>query len=626
MDLSKLSDDDLMALKSGDLSRVSDDGLMLLKGGKPKANIRGEGYAEAMDYTGRNQRAGLARGAGSIGATLLTPYDMAVGNTQSIGNPERRAAMDAGAVAMGGDLNSPEFQTTKLLPEIAGTMGIGSLLAKGAQAVPFIANNAPGFVNALRTAGMTTGGNPAGVGAKAADLATRTAASATVGGASAGLVNPEDAGKGAAIGGVMPAVLKAAGAAGDAVGGTWNAIRRALSDGAARNAAGNQISQLLDPTELARLRQRGKIPLSVAATTQNPNVARLEQASRLRNPDTWYGFDQQQGKAVFDNVWQATDEATQTAARAASRRANWQGNWSDVEKAIDPQEFAKRIPKFQQDIDRALMSPEAVNPSVASMLRTIKQQIAEFGDNFSPAHLQQIRANLSGKFNPLSPNAFASAPRDSAAVKSVMQEVDDILNASSGNVWQKVVKGYADDSATLGQSKAAAKIRSSFIDEDTGRVTAKALDPSGDIPTITEAGLTRSMNAARQPGTQRLALSQQANNELDEVLGALRQQNIVQGVKKSATAGGGSDTVSNLTSLAPGGTTKNVILQIAGAIKEAGSAKTQNQLAQLLTDPQSAEKLLTELAAKRPNALTALLKSPDFLQLGYRTAPVISAR
>lgn len=36
MDLSKLSDADLMALKSGGLSKVSDDGLMMLKGGSPK--------------------------------------------------------------------------------------------------------------------------------------------------------------------------------------------------------------------------------------------------------------------------------------------------------------------------------------------------------------------------------------------------------------------------------------------------------------------------------------------------------------------------------------------------------------------------------------------------------------
>ena len=36
MDLSQLSDADLMALKSGGLSKVSDDGLMLLKGGAPK--------------------------------------------------------------------------------------------------------------------------------------------------------------------------------------------------------------------------------------------------------------------------------------------------------------------------------------------------------------------------------------------------------------------------------------------------------------------------------------------------------------------------------------------------------------------------------------------------------------
>jgi hypothetical protein len=40
MDLSKLSDDDLMALRSGDLSRVSDAGLMALRGGAPQAAPR----------------------------------------------------------------------------------------------------------------------------------------------------------------------------------------------------------------------------------------------------------------------------------------------------------------------------------------------------------------------------------------------------------------------------------------------------------------------------------------------------------------------------------------------------------------------------------------------------------
>ena len=593
----------------------------------PKVGIRGEGFDAVMKYTGANQVGGALQGATDIGATLVTPYDMAMGNTQSWANPERRGrATDAIVSTTGADPDSVEFNTTRLGTNIAGTSGIGPLLAKGAAAVPFIANNAPGFVNALQSAGMTTKANPSGFVAGARDLATRSAAGSVVGGASAGAINPEDADKGGLIGGLLPGAVKIAGLLGKGTGGAWNSIKNAFSNTSARTEAGRTLADILDPTEIARLQQRGNIPLSVSATTQNPNVARLEQASRLRSPTPWLEFDQRQGKAVFDEVWKATDEATQKAARAAARGANWKGNWSNVEKAIDPQEFAKRIPKFQQDIDKALMSPEAVNPSVAAMLKTIKQQIAEFGDNFSPAHLQQIRANLSAKFNPMSPNAFASAPRDSMAVKTVLKEVDDILNASSGDVWSKVTKGYAADSTALHQATAASKIRSSFVDADTGRLTAKALDASGDVPVITEAGLTRSMNAARQPVTQKLALSQKAEGELSQVLDALRSQNIVQNVKNASTAKGGSDTVSNLTSLAPGGTTKNVILQVAGAIKEAGSAKTQNQLARLLTDPESAAKLLKELAAKKPNALAALLQSPEFVQAGYRVAPVTSPR
>ena len=58
--------------------------------------------------------AGLVRGAGSIGATLLTPYDLAVGNTKSIGNPERRQAMDDAFKMLGVDTEGMAYGGGKL--------------------------------------------------------------------------------------------------------------------------------------------------------------------------------------------------------------------------------------------------------------------------------------------------------------------------------------------------------------------------------------------------------------------------------------------------------------------------------------------------------------------------------
>jgi hypothetical protein len=108
--------------------------------------------------------------------------------------PERRNAMSDALRSMGADTDSMAFGAGKIGAEIAGTAGVGGALASGARGM----GAAPAVVNALRTGGMTTGGRGA------ADLALRTGAGAAVGGASAGLVDPSQAGTGALIGGALP--------------------------------------------------------------------------------------------------------------------------------------------------------------------------------------------------------------------------------------------------------------------------------------------------------------------------------------------------------------------------------------------------------------------------------------
>jgi hypothetical protein len=148
----------------------------------------------------RDLAAGAVRGAGSIGATLLAPRDAAESfiarqmGAPELQAPERRNAMSDALRSMGADPDSMAFGAGKIGAEIAGTAGVGGALAGGAQGM----GAAPAVVNALRTGGMTTGGRGA------ADLALRTGAGAAVGGASAGLVDPSQAGTGALIGGALP--------------------------------------------------------------------------------------------------------------------------------------------------------------------------------------------------------------------------------------------------------------------------------------------------------------------------------------------------------------------------------------------------------------------------------------
>ncbi len=201
----------------------------------------GAEFAEALKQEARdfaqgvgNTAAGAIRGAGSIGATLIAPYDIAkdamAGRGLSLqSNRDRRSAMDSALQTLGADPDALTYKGGKLAAEVAGTAGTGQLLARGAQAL----GAAPSIVTGLQTAGMTTGNNPLGFGARAADLAIRAGTGAAVGGASAGLVNPEEAGTGALVGGALPVgaeVLKGAASIGrKALGATTGVGEEAIS-------------------------------------------------------------------------------------------------------------------------------------------------------------------------------------------------------------------------------------------------------------------------------------------------------------------------------------------------------------------------------------------------------------
>ena len=169
-----------------------------------------------------NLAAGAVRGAGSIGATILSPIDAlarAAGvQNDFIGRDDRRAQMDAGLQTMGAQPDSLLYQGGKLGAEVAGTAGVGGAMAKGVQAVA----NAPKLAAALTSGGLNIGAPAATALGRVGDMALRAGGGAAVGGASAGLVNPSDAGMGATIGAAIPVAGKAIGAGANAVG---NALR-----------------------------------------------------------------------------------------------------------------------------------------------------------------------------------------------------------------------------------------------------------------------------------------------------------------------------------------------------------------------------------------------------------------
>lgn len=579
----------------------------------------------------RDGAAGLVRGAGSIGATILSPIDATArflngGQPVSIGGydivgQDRREGMDSAFREMGVDTDSMSYGAGKLTSEIAGTLGAGGAVANTvARVAPRVAQSAPALLEAIRTGGFATGQRvaPGAVNALK-DAGIRASGGAISGGTAAGLVEPNQAPAGVVIGGALPPAVKAAGAAGRTVGQAVSG--RLARDAAVRKVVGtvgdDAVPQTIADIQTYFPKRAESIPVSASAATGNPRLAQLEQGSRLRVGDQWFDFDQRQGKAVFDNVLKATDEAAELGQRAKDRADNWTAAWQKASDNLKPRLWTQRMTQFGADLRQAELSPDASNPAVRSVLDAINAEMDRLGPNFGIGHLQQLRANLNGKVQPMSPDVFKSAPRDNPAIISIKKEMDDILNTATGGKWQKVIEGYAKDSEKVHAAKAAQKVRSSFIDPATGKVQGVALNV--DTPKITEAGLGRAMDAARMPD-KTLALSDEAANRLEATLNVLRRQNIVQGMKRTSTAGGGSDTVPNLIAEGAARATgaPNLLLQLVDAGRRVGMGKQDEALAALLTDPNQLAVALSEYL--RPQAANRLGV------LAYRTAPVVAGR
>lgn len=236
---------------------------------QPPAANPAQAMGDRRRQTTGDMLAGLVRGAGSIGATLLTPIDAgarALGvQNDFIGRTDRRQAMDQALTGMGADTGSMAFGAGKLTAEIAGTAGVGGLLARMAAA----ARAAPGLVTALSTSGFSSGGTGGLAGA-----ATRALGGGVAGGVTAAAVNPEDAGTGALVGAALPGVLQAAGVAGRAVGRTFRS-------GEAR--AGEQIAKALDLQDpaAAAAQLRRAVTLVPGSQPTAAQVLRTPQASVL---------------------------------------------------------------------------------------------------------------------------------------------------------------------------------------------------------------------------------------------------------------------------------------------------------------------------------------------------------
>ena len=236
--------------------------------------------------------AGAIRGAGSIGATLLTPIDAAARalgvENGIVGRTDRRQAMTEGLRSMGADPESTSFGVGKFGAEVAGTIGAGGPIAQAAKLLGF----GPKAVQALQTWGMSTGAKPAGLAAKVGDMALRGGAGAVTGAAAGGLLDPSEAGTGAAIGGGAAIVLP------PAIGLGTRALTSAKQaiyptpGGMAVKAAGERTDDVIRALETTKSEVPGvKLTAGQAAVPANSaEFSALQELIASRgNPSKYFG-------------------------------------------------------------------------------------------------------------------------------------------------------------------------------------------------------------------------------------------------------------------------------------------------------------------------------------------------
>lgn len=379
---------------------------------------------ELMQDSG-NLLAGALRGAGSIGATIVAPYDIVqdlrAGKGLSLeSNRQRRADMDWALQDMGAQPDSMAFKAGKLGTEIAGTGGMGGALAKGAAMLPGASKIAP-LIESIGSGGFRAGGTQGLTG-----LLTRGAGGAITGGASAGIVNPEDAGLGAIVGGAVPGAMALGGGAALGLG-------RALRGG----EVSPEVAALAQKAEGLGIQVPGD--RVVNSKPLNALAASLEYMPLSGRTATLEKMQSQLNRAVSKTFGQDSDNVTMALRKA-------QGDLGAKFDTVLQSNKVKVDPQFTQElVDQGLRASSELETGQASIIQkqieeilgkaqngeidgqaayNIKKTLDRIGQRNSPEayYASDLRKSLMGALN------RSLSPTDAADFAKVRQQYGTMLD------------------------------------------------------------------------------------------------------------------------------------------------------------------------------------------------------
>lgn len=533
--------------------------------------------------------------------------------------------------------------------QVLATLPVGGILAAPVKALANagVASRvlAP-VADAISTAGMRAQGTTG-----AANLAARTAGGAVTGGASAGLVDPNSAGVGAAIGGAAPGAFKAlavpAGWAGDAAAGlvapffksgqekiAGGVLRQFATDPDAATAAMRSAREVIPGSKPTAIMAAGDEGLSgLGRTMQNSSpeyASNLSARQTAQNAARTKALEDIAGNVgKLDVAREARDKATGAIREAVLERA---GN-------IEAGPIARKV-------ERMLADPNNAGQTAQQALRNVRAQLATMTGEDGAVHaraLYEMRKDINLAMEGKLQGEAANLKFAKGQLQTVKTLIDDAieqasmrakptgtaLTAPGANIalpggarrpvetWGDYLKTYTEMSKPINQmetlSDVLKRIQGGTTDKEGNAVLSAA--KLNNILKNEGAKLSKVLKPDQFDLLRSLAADLNASqlaSSSGKAVGSNTVQNLAQGeiLQRALGATMGKST--------PATAIIGRLLQIPYGT---ANAQIQSRVAQALLDPAEATRLLARKAAAQSPALDALLRGSG--AAAARTAPIL---
>ena len=594
---------------------------------------------------------GVLRGAAGIGNTLLAAgdkvdewlgtgpqrnlEDLVTGKKPKTPYEQRAEGIDQGLISMGANPDSWRYKGGKIVGEMAGTAGLGPVIGGAVKAVPFMAP----LGEAIATSGMSSGALKGLAGG-----ATKVAGGATAGGAQLGMIDPESAPVGAAIGGALPGVI----GAGAKVGAIGTDLFRPLFESGQKTISARQLFQMAQYPEeslqaLKAYNEAGRqlVPGSApttAAVTGDIGLSGLQRTLNNRYSEHGGFSALLTERAAAQNAARTgyLDEIAGNPGKIETAKEARDQVTADLrEKALDAA-GSVNANQLLLGIEGLLKKPGNAGETAQAALKKVGNAIARATDaagNIDARALYAIRKDdignlLSGKLQGESGNLKLA----SGQLVELKWMIDDTIETASqvgGNpsTWRTYLNKYTEESKPIDQMEKL---------QDVLRRSQNTVRDAGDRASGTGGDLI--ISGSKLEGILKNELPELKKVLTDAQLQRLRNVAADAGAAEKANSAGqvrgGSNTAQNLSA-------DNLLSNLLGS-KLGGSMPVKTTLGGLLKIPYSAankeiQTKLNDLALDPVQAQAALEKiiqsqtplndllNPALLTT-YRAAPVLPAQ